>query len=158
MCLILNEKDTGLLGTPVRDLMIPATKVAFVNLYNSLEHALLILTQSGYTAIPVLDRDSTVQGVINTTLIIQAILDVHGYQVEKLGQLTVEAVMSKDIPKVKEQQNFRRAFEVSINWPFVCVDNDEGKFVGIVTRKTVLARLYQDIRGKRGGDPRNSYL
>ena len=34
--------------------MIPSERVAHVQIGNNLEHALLVLTKSGYTAIPVL--------------------------------------------------------------------------------------------------------
>ncbi len=38
----------------VKDLMISSEKVAHVQIGNSLEHALLVLVKSGYSAIPVL--------------------------------------------------------------------------------------------------------
>ena len=43
-----------LLETTVGQFMIDADKVAHVQVGNNLEHALLVLTKTGYTAIPVL--------------------------------------------------------------------------------------------------------
>lgn len=143
------SNNAELFRTETRKLMIPAADVACVNGHNSLEHALLILTQSGYTAIPVLDRSGAVKGVINSTLIIKAILGLSGYEVEKLSEKKVEEVMSVDVPKVKESQLFLRPFELSITWPFLCVEDDAGKFVGILTRRTILAQLYQYFRRHR---------
>lgn len=138
----------ALMETVISELMIPASRVAFVDNHNSLEHALLILTQSGYTSIPVLNRQSGIEGIITTTHIIRAILGVRGYETDKLGELTVDAVMSREVPRMKETQLFFRAFEMSINHPFICVEDADERFVGILTRKTVLAKLYQSVRSQ----------
>lgn len=50
----------------IKDLMIPSERVAHVQVKNSLEHALLVLTKSGYSAIPVLDPQYKLQGLIST--------------------------------------------------------------------------------------------
>ena len=49
----LSSKE--LLETNIKDFIIPSEKVAHVQVGNSLEHALLLFTKSGYSAIPVLD-------------------------------------------------------------------------------------------------------
>ena len=46
----------------IRNLMIASERVAHVQVGNSLEHALLVLTKSGYTAIPVLDPHYKLHG------------------------------------------------------------------------------------------------
>lgn len=43
------------LDITVKELMIPSERVAHVQVGNNLEHALLVLTKSGYSSIPVLD-------------------------------------------------------------------------------------------------------
>lgn len=142
----MTDQRRYLLETNVEDIMVPANKVAFVNEENALEHALLILTQSGYSAIPVLDHASHVKGIINTTLIVKAIIGINGYDTQKLGETRIREVMMTDIPRVNAAQTLRRAFELSINWPFLCVEDVNGKFVGILTRKNILAALYQFTR------------
>ena len=54
----------NLLTTHLQKLMIPSEKVAHVQVGNSLEHALLVLTKSGYTAIPILDPHYKLHGLI----------------------------------------------------------------------------------------------
>ena len=48
----LSKKE--FLEMPVEEFIIPAEKVAHVQLGNNVEHALLVLTKSGYSAIPFL--------------------------------------------------------------------------------------------------------
>ena len=58
----------------IRKLMIPSERVAHVQVGNNLEHALLVLTKSGYKAIPVLDPHYKLHGLIITHIIIDYIL------------------------------------------------------------------------------------
>lgn len=129
------------------DMIISASKVAHVQLGNSLEHALLVLIKSGYSSIPVLDMDYRIHGLISKTLIFESILGIERIEYEKLEDRKVEDVMNQKIPRIKETDDFLRALELSINHPFICVENEEDVFVGILTRKSILALLYRQIRG-----------
>jgi len=131
---------------PVKDLIISSSKVAHVQLGNSLEHALLVLIKSGYSAIPVLDSSYRIQGLISTTMILDQILGLERIEYDRLGEYTVDHVMNTKIPRMKESEHFLRALELSINHPFVCMEDEDGVFVGILTRKNVLALNYQYFR------------
>jgi predicted transcriptional regulator len=147
-----NESDmmdvhkSAVLDTDIKRLMIPAQNVACVQPGNSLEHALLVLIKSGYSAIPVLDTHSTVKGTISKTLILDGILGLERIEFEKLSDRTVETVMNDKVVCLKETDSFFRAVELSINNPFLSVVNEGGVFVGILTRKAILALLYQSLR------------
>lgn len=134
------------LETDIKRLMIPAQNVACVQPGNSLEHALLILIKSGYSAIPVLDAHSAVKGTISKTLILDGILGLERIEFDKLSERTVESVMSKKVLCLQETDTFFRAIELSINNPFLSVVDEQGVFVGILTRKAILAILYQYFR------------
>src|SRR3954451_19974332 len=83
----------------IRNLMIAAERVAHVQVGNSLEHALLVLTKSGYTAIPVLDPHYKLHGLISTPIIMESILGLERIEYEKLEQKKVEEVMKSSIPR-----------------------------------------------------------
>lgn len=138
--------DTAFLQTPIKDLIIASTKVAHVQLGNSLEHALLVLIKSGYSAIPVLDSSYRIQGQISTTMILDKILGMERFEYEKLHDLTVDEAMNSKIPRLKQTDHFLKAVEISINHPFVCIEDDNGVFQGILTRKSVLALVYRHFR------------
>lgn len=80
---------------PLIELMIPSDKVAHVQVGNHLEHALLVLTRTGYSAIPVLDMTYKLQGLISMTMIMDAILGIERIEFERLETMTVEQVMQK---------------------------------------------------------------
>ena len=70
----------------IRDLMIPSERVAHVQIGNNLEHALLVLTKSGYTVIPVLDPHYILHGLISMPIIMDSILGLERIEFEKLEE------------------------------------------------------------------------
>lgn len=125
----------------IKELMIPSERVAHVQVKNSLEHALLVLTRSGYTAIPVLDPTYKLQGLISTPLIMDAILGIERIEFEKLEEQPVEQVMNIEIPRIQIDANLKTCLELLIDQPFLCVENSEGLFEGILTRRSVLVKM-----------------
>jgi predicted transcriptional regulator len=134
------------LQTTIRDLLIPADKVAHVQIGNNLEHALLVLTKTRYTAIPVLDPTYKLHGLISTTRILDSILGLERIEFERLEKMKVEEVMNKDIPRLKLSDKVEFGLELVINHPFVCVENDQGVFEGIFTRRVILKHLHRHIK------------
>jgi predicted transcriptional regulator len=134
------------LQTTIKDLLIPADKVAHVQIGNNLEHALLVLTKTGYTAVPVLDPTYKLHGLISTTRILDSILGLERIEFERLEKMKVEEVMNKDIPRLKLSDKVEFGLELVINHPFVCVENDQGVFEGIFTRRVILKHLHRHIK------------
>lgn len=146
----MNDQQTRqLLQNQIKDLILPASQVAHVQLNNSLEHALLVLIKSGYSAIPVLDADYKICGQISLTLILESILGLERIEYENLHAHQVVEVMNSNIPRMKESDTFLRALELSINHPFVCMEDEDGRFVGILTRKSILALVYRYFRSNK---------
>ena len=55
---MIGEVFTNLFNRPSKNLMIPASDVAVVNENDSLLHAVLVLSNSGYQTIPVIDDNN----------------------------------------------------------------------------------------------------
>ncbi|MGG5253121.1 cyclic-di-AMP-binding protein CbpB [Neobacillus sp. SM06] len=130
----------------IRNLMIPSERVAHVQVGNNLEHALLVLTKSGYTAIPVLDPHYKLHGLISTPILMDSILGLERIEFEKLEQKRVEEVMNTAVPRVKSSASLQTCLELLVNHPFLCIESEEGIFEGILPRSTVLHQLNKHIR------------
>ncbi|GGE67175.1 cyclic-di-AMP-binding protein CbpB [Priestia taiwanensis] len=137
----LHHKD--FLSYKIRDLLISSEKVAHVQVKHSLEHALLILVKSGYSAIPVLDPKYQLKGLISTARILDSILGLERIEYERLEHMRVEEVMMTDIPRLHVNDSVVKGLELTIDHPFVCVQNEEGCFEGILTRRALLKKLNQ---------------
>ncbi|MFY4773551.1 cyclic-di-AMP-binding protein CbpB [Metabacillus sp. RGM 3146] len=143
---MISLRSEELLEATINDMMIPADKVAHVQLANNLEHALLVLTRTGYTAIPVLDPTFRLFGLIGTNMIMDAILGLERIEFEKLEELKVEAVMNADIPRLRLSDPLSKGLNLVVDHPFICVENEEGYFEGIFTRRAILKQLNRHIR------------
>lgn len=129
----------------ITELMIPSEKVAHVNLNNPLEHALLVLIKSGYSAIPVVDSDFKLKGLISMSLILDSILGIERIETEKLENKVVKDVIKDEAPSIREDESFVRGLKLSIDHPFLCVVNHEGVFTGILTRRAILKYINRYI-------------
>ncbi|MDA1475742.1 cyclic-di-AMP-binding protein CbpB [Bacillus changyiensis] len=143
---MISLQSDELLETTVGQHMIEADKVAHVQVGNNLEHALLVLTKSGYTAIPVLDASFRLHGLIGTNMIMDKIFGLERIEFEKLEDIHVEEVMLTDIPRLNISEPILKGFGMVINHAFICCENEEGVFEGIFTRRVVLKQFNKYIR------------
>ncbi len=138
-------KELPLLQLTAETLMVSSEKVAHVQLNNPLEHALLILVKSGYSAVPVLDTSYKFKGVIGKNIILNEILGLERFEMERLSDITVEHVMEASTPCLNRSDHFLTCLKKVIDHPFVCVVDQDGYFDGIVTRRAVLKQLNKYI-------------
>ena len=126
---------------PIEDFVISSEKVAHVQSGNNAEHALLVLTRTGYSTIPVLDAKFRLQGLLSIKMITESILGLERIEYDKLSEITVDEVMDTKVAYLKNTETFQRALDLVINHAFLCVIDEEGTFVGILTRREILKQL-----------------
>ena len=126
---------------PIADFVISSEKVAHVQSGNNAEHALLVLTRTGYSTIPVLDAKFRLQGLLSIKMITESILGLERIEYDKLSEITVDEVMDTKVAYLKNTETFQRALDLVINHAFLCVIDEEGTFVGILTRREILKQL-----------------
>ncbi|WP_053362013.1 cyclic-di-AMP-binding protein CbpB [Bacillus sp. FJAT-27251] len=136
-----SQQSGEFLQMNIKDLLISAERVAHVQIGNSLEHALLVLTRSGYTAVPVLDPHFRLHGLISTPIIMDSILGIERIEFELLELKRVEEAMNKSIPRININATLQSSLGHLVDHPFLCVEDDDGLFEGILTRRAVLMQL-----------------
>lgn len=137
----LTQEQQRLQEPSIKDIMIPAEKVAHVQVNNPLEHALLVLVKSGYFAVPVLDMSYKLVGSISKTIILDQILGLDRYEMEKLSDLKVHEVMETDTKSIRNDAAFIEGLKTLIDVPYACVIDEEGYFDGILTRRAILKEV-----------------
>lgn len=142
---MLTSNYSDLLSSSIEEYVISAERVAHVQISNNLEHGLLVLTKSGYTAIPVLDPHYKLYGLISSSMILDAILGLQRIEFEKLEELKVSDVMNADIPRLRLQDTIEIGLEKLIDHPFICVENEDGIFEGILTRRAILKKFQEQL-------------
>lgn len=129
----------------VSEVLIPAEKVAHVQLNNPLEHALLVLMKSGYTAVPVLDATYKFAGIIGKTAILNEVLGIESFEMERLSDIQVQGVMTTEVPTLTRDNNLLDGLNASIDHPFICLVDNEGYFDGILTRRAILKQIKKNF-------------
>ncbi|NLY78382.1 MAG: CBS domain-containing protein [Lysinibacillus sp.] len=142
---MISTKTRAFLETPISDFIIPAEKVAHVQVGNSAEHALLVLTKTGYSQVPVLDTKFRIHGLLSSKMITESILGLERIEYERLANIKVDDCMERNVTYLKIDDTFQRALDLVINHAFLCVVDHEGTFMGILTRRVILKQLKKHI-------------
>lgn len=142
---MISVTSSDFLEMQIENFIISSEKVAHVQIGNNAEHTLLVLTKTGYSAVPVLDSKYRLKGLVSTQMITDAILGLNHIEYERLPDLKVDLVMQETVPTINIREKFKKGLDLLINHPFLCVVDDEDTFVGILTRRVVLKQLKKHI-------------
>ncbi len=142
---MLSVSSRDFLKLPIKDFIIPSEKVAHVQIGNNTEHALLVLTKTGYSSIPVLDMKFRMHGMVSVQQITDEILGLDRIEYERLDTIKVDDVMTRDFVKIHENDTFQRALDLLINHPYICVVDYDDMFLGILTRRVVMKQLKKQL-------------
>jgi predicted transcriptional regulator len=92
-----------------------------------------------------LDSSYRLVGIIGKTVILNQILGLERFEFEKLSEMRVHEVMSEDIPQLTKEDTLMKGLNSLINYGFVCVQDKDGYFDGILTRRAILKEIKKDI-------------
>ena len=141
---MISVTSNDFLEMQIENFIISSEKVAHVQIGNSAEHALLVLTKTGYSSVPVLDSKYRLKGLVSTQMITDAILGLNHIEYERLPDLKVDLVM-QSVQTIHIEEKFKKGLDLLINHPYLCVIDDEEIFLGILTRRIVLKQLKKHI-------------
>ncbi|MGO3728511.1 cyclic-di-AMP-binding protein CbpB [Enterococcus viikkiensis] len=119
-------------------MMIPGENVATVMKEHPLEHALLLLSQAGYSTIPVLDRDDHFVGLLSLNDIVKKMMGIDGIDTSTLSEYSVADVMKTDVAVMREDADLEDVLHLVVDSAFLPVIDKTGVFQGIVTRREIL--------------------
>ena len=92
---MISKKFKDMFYRPTENLMIPASEVAICHEEDSLLHAVLVLSNSGYQIIPVVDDDNHVRGLISISCIVTSFDNLSLFDEDKLASIKVKEVMNQ---------------------------------------------------------------
>ena len=117
---MIGNKIEELFKEPTENIMIPASDVAIVREDDSLVHAILVLSSSGYQTIPVLDKENRVRGLISISNIVTSPYGLSIFDEERLSEIKVSKVMNQVVPILFDNYNLEDVLRLLINNNFVC--------------------------------------
>jgi len=135
---LISKKIADVLIKEKDKFMTPSDKVAHVRLSNKLDHALLVLTNVGFSVIPVLDDDMKFKGLVSMPGIMRVIMEIDDVNFDKLGDITVEEVVDYHYAAVTYPFELEDVLRLLVHHAFVSVTDTDGTFLGIITRSELL--------------------
>lgn len=116
----------------------PKSGVTYLTLGNSLRQGLEKMKNSGYTEIPVVDKDGTYIGTVSQGDFLWKLLDEGINDMQKAEHISIDSLVSKRNIAVSVNTTMEDLFSKAIDQNFVPVVDDYGAFVGMVTRKAII--------------------
>lgn len=130
-------------------LMLAKDKVKFLQGDCPLDEAMRLFTQNGYSAVPVVDGDDTYLGTVCDKDFLRCYAE--GDFEERMGGMTLREILDRDWnPPINVYTNVDDVLLLSMNQNFLPVIDDDGIFIGIITRKAIISFLSEQNREMGG--------
>lgn len=127
----------------IASFILPKAEVAYLRDHMTIRQGLEKMRRSGYTAIPVVDREDRYVGVISEGDFLWRILDrnsnLEDVTMKKLEDMTIRDLIQMDkIKPVCIDTNMEQLLGQAQNQNFVPVIDDRNVFIGIITRSDII--------------------
>ena len=121
--------------------LIPKSHVAYLTEGSSFRPGMEKLRRHGYTAIPVVARDGRYLGSISEGDFLWNVMSLGSLSPDDLEDACIDQIVSDRTPPVGVNTPVEELMEKLLDQNFVPVVDDRHMFVGIVTRRSVMAYL-----------------
>ena len=136
--------------------LTPKEEVAHVEEDDTLRQVVEKLEYHGYSAIPLLGLDGRYIGTITEGDLLWEMKEKDFPDVHRMEKIRITDVKRRrDNEAVKISESMENLFEKITNQNFVPVVDDNGIFIGIVTRKDILLYLAGKIQRMEADAPKN---
>ncbi len=137
---MINEKIVKHFFNSEPNIIIPVKNISMVFAENSLLHAMLILKESNYTQIPVLDYDNRFIGLISLHQIYQSLDEDLFKDFDNLSNYKVKNHMDTHFAKIYDDFDLEDVLKLLIDYNFVTVVDKNEKYQGMITRSSILKK------------------
>lgn len=113
----------------------------------TIQEGLQLMQKHQFTAMPVVDHDGIYLGTINEGDFLRYFLTHNDIAPDHLMDTEVKHLLREGFnPSVTVETPVDEIFQHSLNQNFVPITDDRQIFIGIVTRKTILAYLLEEAK------------
>ena len=137
---MINEKIVKHFFNSEPNIIIPVKNISMVFAENSLLHAMLILKESNYTQIPVLDYDNRFIGLISLHQIYQSLDEDLFKDFDNLSNYKVKNHIDTHFAKIYDDFDLEDVLKLLIDYNFVTVVDKNEKYQGMITRSSILKK------------------
>lgn len=130
----------------ILSLIKPKSTVRYLKTDFFLKKAIEVLSESGFTTLPVVDEDGIYLGTVSDGDVLWYINE-HG--MDNLGSVSVGDIVNKRRnPAVHDYDGNHTIINYIMEQNFLCMVDDRGCFIGIITRKDVIRYMKRRIESR----------
>ncbi len=124
-------------------MMRPKYSTTYLEVEDTLRDGLEIMKKSGYTAVPVIDREGRYVGTVKEGDFLWKLLE-HGDSI--LDEVTIRDIIRKDWNMAAtDEEDMDSIINRTMTQNFIPVVDDRGCYIGIITRRDMIQNIL-DIR------------
>ena len=121
--------------------LIPKSQVTYLSEDTDLRRGMEQLRRRGYTAVPVISREGKYMGCVSEGDFLWNIMSMGSLDPRDLERVRVGDIVSSRAAAVRVTTPTQKLWDALLDQNFVPVVDDRDMFMGIVTRRSVLAYL-----------------
>ena len=131
--------------------LTPKEDVAHVDEDDTMRQVLEKMEHHGYTAIPLLSREGKYIGTITEGDLLWGMRRADNHDIKETEGVPIMAIPRRATYKpVHADSNMEDLLDRAINQNFVPVVDDQGAFIGIITRKSIIKYCYNEMKAAQG--------
>ncbi len=128
--------------------LTPKCDVAYIEEDDTLRQTLEKMEHRRYSAVPMLNKDGNYVGTITEGDLLWGIKNIFNLDLREAERIPVTSIpRMRDYVPISVRSDMDDLIRIALNQNFVPVLDDEGKFIGIVTRKDIM-QYYLDSKCK----------
>ena len=125
----------------------PKSEVAFIYDYCTLRQVLETMEYHKYASIPMLNREGDYVGTITEGDLLWGIKSYQNMDLKRAENIFIQDFPRKaDYEAVSADADMEDLLRKAMNQNFVPVVDDQKKFIGIITRKTIIEYCYERMQ------------
>ena len=132
--------------------LIPKSQVIYLTEGSSFRQGIEKLRRYGYASLPVISRDGKYLGSISEGDFLWNIMSMGSLDPSDMEDARIDEIISDRTPAVHVTIPIPELWDRVLDQNFVPVVDDRGMFMGIVTRRSVMAYLMNRKGSARTGD------
>lgn len=138
---MIGKEFEGFLEGQEETFLTPAENLAVLIDSHNADHAILLLSQMTYSRVPVVTATKEYVGTISLTDIMHYKMQHENLSQEAFDQTDIVHMTKKDGRKLGPDYTLTQVLHHLVDESFLPVVDDQGIFLGIITRKTILKAL-----------------
>lgn len=121
-------------------IVIPANNISMVFGENNLTHALLILKESNYTQVPVLNYERKFLGLISIHHIYRELGDKFFEGYESLYNYKIKDFINNHYACLRENFELEEVLNLLVDYTFINIVDENNIYRGMITRSSILKK------------------